>query len=107
VGSVMGDLSLRHGQIQAIEHQAGTPVIRALVPLARMIGYATALRSCTQGRGSYSSQFAMYERAADRPEGDDNRIGVTANRPWKPRPRQGAEAAQPPSPSGSDFWWNP
>ena len=91
-GSIMGDLDSRRGTIERMENG----VISALVPLAEMIGYTTELRSITQGRGYYSGNFAKYEQAPGPPPSGDDRIGVTANKPWKPKPKRGAEAAQPP-----------
>ena len=51
MGDVIGDLNSRRGQIEGMEMRAGAQVIRAMVPLAQMFGYATDLRSATQGRG--------------------------------------------------------
>jgi elongation factor G len=96
VGAIMGDVNSRRGRIQGMENREGNAVISALVPLADMIGYTTDLRSMTQGRCEYSAKFSMYEQASGPPPTGDNRIGVTANRPWKPKPKHGAEAAQPP-----------
>lgn len=56
MGDVIGDLNSRRGRIEGMEQRAGAQVIRALVPLAEMFGYATALRSRTQGRGNYSME---------------------------------------------------
>jgi elongation factor G len=61
LGEVMGNLSARRGQIQGIDDRGGAKVIRAVVPLSEMFGYATDLRSSTQGRASYTMQFASYE----------------------------------------------
>ena len=61
MGEVMGNLSSRRGQIQGMEDRGGAKVIKALVPLSEMFGYATDLRSSTQGRASYSMQFSAYE----------------------------------------------
>jgi len=61
MGDVIGDLNSRRGRIEGMEARAGAQVIRAYVPLAEMFGYATALRSRTQGRGVYSMQFDHYE----------------------------------------------
>ena len=61
LGDVIGDLNSRRGQIQGMEAMAGTQRVNAFVPLAQMFGYATDLRSKTQGRGNYSMQFAHYE----------------------------------------------
>ena len=61
LGDVVGDLNRRRGQIQGMEPRANTQTIRALVPLAEMFGYATDLRSATQGRASYSMEFEHYQ----------------------------------------------
>jgi elongation factor G len=63
LGSVMGDLSSRRGQIQAQEDRGGTTIVNARVPLSEMFGYATDLRSSTQGRATYSMHFDRYEQA--------------------------------------------
>lgn len=63
LGEVMGDLSSRRGHIAGIEARSNNQVVRALVPLANMFGYATDLRSKTQGRASYSMEFSHYEEA--------------------------------------------
>ena len=60
MGDVMGDLSSRRGHIRGMELRAGAQVIRAAVPLAQMFGYATDLRSMTQGRAVYTMQFSHY-----------------------------------------------
>ena len=62
-GMIMGDLSSRRGRIEGMEHRAGSQVIKAIVPLAEMFGYATHMRSSTQGRAEYSMHFARYEEA--------------------------------------------
>jgi elongation factor G len=61
MGDVMGDLNARRGQIQGMEARAGAQAITALVPLSEMFGYATDMRSKTQGRGQYSMQPSHYE----------------------------------------------
>ncbi|SHF36548.1 elongation factor G [Caloramator proteoclasticus] len=61
MGDVMGDINSRRGRIEGMEPRNGAQVIRAFVPLAEMFGYATTLRSKTQGRGTYVMQFATYE----------------------------------------------
>jgi elongation factor G len=63
MGDVMGNLSSRRGQIQSQEDRGGTQIINARVPLAEMFGYATDLRSRTQGRATYSMHFDRYEQA--------------------------------------------
>jgi elongation factor G len=61
LGDVMGNLSARRGQIQGIDDRGGSKAVKALVPLSEMFGYATDLRSSTQGRASYTMQFSSYE----------------------------------------------
>jgi len=61
MGDVIGDLNSRRGRIEGMEARAGAQAIRAQVPLAEMFGYATDLRSRTQGRGTYTMQFDHYE----------------------------------------------
>jgi elongation factor G len=63
MGDVMGNLSSRRGQIQSQEDRGGTQIIAARVPLSEMFGYATDLRSRTQGRATYSMHFDRYEPA--------------------------------------------
>ncbi len=62
MGDVIGDLTARRGRIEGVEQQGATRVIRALVPLAEMFGYATALRSATQGRATYTMEPLHYEQ---------------------------------------------
>ena len=61
MGDVMGDVNSRRGRIEGMEAIAGAQNIRAFVPLSEMFGYATELRSRTQGRGNYSMEFDHYE----------------------------------------------
>jgi elongation factor G len=63
MGDVMGNLSSRRGHIQSQEDRGGTQIIAARVPLSEMFGYATDLRSRTQGRATYSMHFDRYEQA--------------------------------------------
>ncbi len=63
MGDIIGDLNSRRGRIEGMEHRAGSQVIKAIVPLAEMFGYATHMRSSTQGRATYSMHFARYEEA--------------------------------------------
>ncbi len=62
IGEVIGDLNARGGKIEAIEHRTGAQIIRAEVPLAKMFGYSTDLRSATQGRGTFTMQFSRFDR---------------------------------------------
>ena len=61
IGDVIGDLNSRGGKIESIEHKGGLQVISATVPLSQMFGYSTALRSATQGRGTFSMQFSHFD----------------------------------------------
>ena len=63
VGDVMADINSRRGRIEGMDLRGSTQVIRGFVPLAEMFGYATDLRSKTQGRGSYTMHLHTYERA--------------------------------------------
>ncbi|MDE3181673.1 MAG: elongation factor G [Acidobacteriota bacterium] len=62
MGDVLGDLSGRRGRVEGMEKRGSTQIIRATVPLAEMFGYATDLRSRTQGRASYTMHFLRYEQ---------------------------------------------
>jgi len=61
LGDVNGDINARRGKIEGLTERAGINVIDAKVPLAEMFGYATNLRSMTQGRGSFTMEFDHYE----------------------------------------------
>jgi len=61
MGAIVGDLNSRRGRIISMEARGSSQVIRASVPLAQMFGYATEMRSMTQGRATYTMQFARYE----------------------------------------------
>jgi elongation factor G len=63
MGDVMGDLAGRRGKIESQEDRGGTQIVNARVPLSEMFGYATDLRSRTQGRATYSMHFDRYEPA--------------------------------------------
>ena len=65
LGDVMGDLNSRRGQVEGMEPRGNAQVVRAKVPLAEMFGYATDLRSMTQGRATYSMQFCHYSDSPD------------------------------------------
>ncbi|HEY4612431.1 MAG TPA: elongation factor G, partial [Bacteroidota bacterium] len=62
LGDVMGDLNSRRGKIEGMTPRKDAQVVRAMVPLAEMFGYATILRSMTQGRALYTMQFSHYEQ---------------------------------------------
>ncbi len=61
MGDIMGDVTSRRGRVEGMEARGNAQVVRAMVPLSEMFGYATSLRSRTQGRGTYSMHFDHYE----------------------------------------------
>lgn len=61
MGDIMGDVTSRRGRVEGMEARGNAQVVRAMVPLSEMFGYATALRSNTQGRGTFSMHFDHYE----------------------------------------------
>jgi elongation factor G len=61
MGDVIGDINSRRGRMEGMEARAGMQIIKAFVPLSEMFGYATDLRSKTQGRGTYSMEPSHYE----------------------------------------------
>jgi elongation factor G len=61
LGDVIGDLSRRRGKVQGQDQRGNALAVQAFVPLSEMFGYATDLRSSTQGRANYSMQFERYE----------------------------------------------
>lgn len=63
MGDVIGDLNARSGKVESIEPKVGVQEISATVPLARMFGYSTVLRSATQGRGTFSMHFSHFDKA--------------------------------------------
>ena len=63
LGSINGDLNRRRGIVQGTEDAAGGTIVRAEVPLSEMFGYATDLRSATQGRATYTMEFSRYAEA--------------------------------------------
>ncbi len=63
MGDVIGDVNARGGKIESMEHKAGIQIIKATVPLAKMFGYSTVLRSATQGRGTFTMQFSHFDRS--------------------------------------------
>jgi len=61
LGNVIADLTSRRGRIEGQDRHGNVQIVKALVPLSEMFGYATALRSNTQGRAVYTMQFTRYE----------------------------------------------
>jgi elongation factor G len=65
MGDVIGDLSSRRGKVEGMEQRGNSHIVRAQVPLSDMFGYATDLRSRTQGRATYSMQFESYNEVPE------------------------------------------
>jgi hypothetical protein len=61
LGDIMGDITSRRGRVEGMEARGNTQMVKAMVPLSEMFGYATSLRSNTQGRGTFSMHFDHYE----------------------------------------------
>ena len=61
MGDIIGDLSSRRGQVEAIENHGDTSTLHGILPLANTFGYATDLRSMSQGRATYSMEFKQYQ----------------------------------------------
>jgi len=68
VGSVVGDLNARGGKILSMNQKGDKQVVLAHVPLAQLFGYATDIRSLSQGRASFSMEFESYERLSKKAE---------------------------------------
>jgi elongation factor G len=94
MGVTIGDLNSRRGRIEGIEHRAGSQVIKSLVPLAEIFGYASDIRSITQGQAQYSIYFYRYEQAPPGTESGDDDAGVTANKPKGPKAGSGFAASE-------------
>jgi elongation factor G len=69
MGDVIGDLNARGGKVHELKSRGAARIVEAIVPLSRIFGYSTALRSATQGRGSFSMQFSHYDQAINGPAG--------------------------------------
>ena len=72
MGDVIGDLNSRRGQIQGMDARHGVQQINAFVPLSEMFGYATDLRSKTQGRGQYTMEPCSLCRGSEEHRGEDH-----------------------------------
>ena len=82
LGDVIGDLNSRRGHVEGMEARQGTQIVRALVPLATMFGYATDLRSMTQGRATFSMHFGQYSEVPSQIE--DEIVARAQGREFKP-----------------------
>jgi elongation factor G len=63
MGEIIGDLAARRGRVEDLTGQGGLKVVTALAPLSELFGYSTAIRSQTQGRGSFTMRFSHYDVA--------------------------------------------
>jgi elongation factor G len=70
LGDVVGDINARRGKVEAMEMRSGSRVIKVQVPLAEMFGYATVLRTLTQGRGVFSMEFSQYDKTPAQVQND-------------------------------------
>jgi elongation factor G len=86
MGTIIGDLNSRRGRIEGIEIVGGGQVIKATVPLPAMVGYATAMRGLSQGRGNLSMEFKGYEQSSKRGGLDDDGPYAGVAIPRGPRP---------------------
>ena len=93
--SVISGLKFRRAEITGIESESEVQVIHAIVRLAELIGYADDLLSISQERATYSAALLRYQPVQDLPSAGDDAVGVTANKPWKPKPKRGAESVEP------------
>jgi elongation factor G len=66
IGEIIGDINSRGGKIEEIASKGKVKTIKSLIPLKRMFGYSTDLRSASQGRGTFSMQFSHYDKAAEK-----------------------------------------
>src|SRR5258706_9901622 len=87
MGSVNGDLISRRGRLEGTEILGSTQIIKAMVPLSEMFGYATALLSRTQGRASYTMHFDRYEPLSVDPDTDDEDRSAPVPAPRTPTPK--------------------
>ena len=63
--AIIGDIQARHGRVGDLAERSGKRIVKAAVPLRRVFGYMTALRSMTEGRGTFSMQFLRYDAVGD------------------------------------------
>jgi elongation factor G len=95
MGTIIGGLNSHRGRIEGMEHRAGLQVVKAIVPLSEMFGYAKHVSASTNGTGDLSIRFARYEEAPPpRGEWGGDEPGVTANKPRRPRGSSGSSAAK-------------
>jgi len=95
MSTIIGDINTRRGRIEGMEHVGGSHVIKAIVPLSRILGYANDLQSSTQGRASCTIEFAHYEQVRRNEMPGENEAGIPVSRPQGPGPRTSSDAADP------------
>ena len=101
-GDVIGNLSSRRGQVLSRQDRDAVQIIQARVPLSRMFGYATDLRSRTRGRGTFAMRFALYQ-PCDPPENKDEGNGPMVRVPLRPTPALPDSSVALPEPIGDDL----
>jgi elongation factor G len=94
MGMVIHNINVRRGRIEGLETAPESQVIKAVVPLAEILGYGGNLDSWSQGRFDYSIQFARYEACPPPGEPGGDGAGVAANKPTAPKPGRGSAAAR-------------
>jgi elongation factor G len=94
--SVVSYLRSRQLDVTGVVGEAQDKVVHAIARLSEVIGFAADLRSTTQERATYSAALLCYRQVQDPPPAGDDHVGVTANKPWKPKPKRGAVAVEPP-----------
>ena len=99
---VVGNLSGRRGQIQSYDNRGDAQVIRAVVPLSEMLGYAADLRSRTRGRATHSLHFDHYQQVRSDPHRSDGDRDSLVSAPLKPVPRSNDSAVALPEPDDRD-----
>ena len=100
---VVGNLSGRRGQIQSHDERGDSQVIRAVVPLSEMFGYATDLRSRTRGRATHSLHFDHYQQVRSDPNRSDGDRDSLVSAPLRPVPRSNDSAVALPEPDDGDL----
>jgi len=93
VGAIISNINNRRGCIERMEYSQGAQVIDFTAPLREMLGYASHVRSITQGRASCAMQFASYGVAAGNERWGDDEAGIIANKPKGPTPSRGSASA--------------
>ncbi len=91
VSGIIGDLKSRRGRISGLEHYDNSLKLRAIVPMAEMLGYASYLRSITQGRAEYSMRLIRYAEALPSGESGGDEAGLPAIKPEDPKPGSGGD----------------